>query len=425
MSNPVTLGQGLIPAVASNGQNGIVAYSSGSPLEVWAAHTADGGASYSPAQQVAVPSGTDAGTSGPALAYAPDGSAYMVHPDYATPVRSLWLAKYSGGQWQASRQITQQNSNAAAIAVTPDGTINIICHNVYASGTDSQVVHGASTDGGTTFQWQPISGRGSYGDSAALAVTSAGLVAYYCWGYAVYVAVPNGAAVKISADGARCYWVKAVGTGATWQQAGGSIMYCKLGTASPVTAAQVGAGEGAIYPTGVLSADGKATIYFIHGSSLLQPDRAMTETELADYMAVPESYAALRLMSVTEQADSTFGQPVLVGTGAGRYSAPYANGGILAYQHDANGWQIEAREIGSAPPPPPPPSGQDFQDVPVGHPLFEVAAWAKANHVASGYPCGGPNEPCVAPGNLPYLRYNEPITARRLLQILFNQAHSH
>jgi hypothetical protein len=40
-----------------------------------------------------------------------------------------------------------------------------------------------------------------------------------------------------------------------------------------------------------------------------------------------------------------------------------------------------------------------------------------------GYACGGPNEPCIAPANLPYLRINQPatrdMTARAVARAFF------
>lgn len=50
-----------------------------------------------------------------------------------------------------------------------------------------------------------------------------------------------------------------------------------------------------------------------------------------------------------------------------------------------------------------PPAGQSFQDVPPGSTFYEWVQRLVANNVMTGYPCGGPGEPCGG-GNLPYFR---------------------
>src|SRR4051794_8173895 len=66
----------------------------------------------------------------------------------------------------------------------------------------------------------------------------------------------------------------------------------------------------------------------------------------------------------------------------------------------------------SAAPPPPRSDGRDaptggtqyFQDVPPSNTFFGFVNNLFLKGIASGYPCGTVNEPCVPPGNLPYYR---------------------
>ncbi|MGA7730670.1 MAG: S-layer homology domain-containing protein, partial [Chloroflexia bacterium] len=51
-----------------------------------------------------------------------------------------------------------------------------------------------------------------------------------------------------------------------------------------------------------------------------------------------------------------------------------------------------------------PTGSQQFEDVPPGHTFYDFI-WRLADRaIMSGYPCGGPGEPCNPPGNLPYFR---------------------
>lgn len=70
----------------------------------------------------------------------------------------------------------------------------------------------------------------------------------------------------------------------------------------------------------------------------------------------------------------------------------------------------------------PPYAGQSFEDVPPGAPFFPyVEALYGAGYI-SGYPCGGPGEACVAPGNLPYFRPAAPATRGQIAKIISNTA---
>ncbi len=56
------------------------------------------------------------------------------------------------------------------------------------------------------------------------------------------------------------------------------------------------------------------------------------------------------------------------------------------------------------------PSGEVFEDVPVGSTYYTVTYRVAAHGIMSGYPCGGPVDLCVPPGNLPYFRPNNNAT---------------
>ena len=69
-----------------------------------------------------------------------------------------------------------------------------------------------------------------------------------------------------------------------------------------------------------------------------------------------------------------------------------------------------------------PVSGQTFEDVPPGSAFYEFVERLVARQVMSGYPCGGPNEPCVPPTNRPYFRTNSSATRGQLSKIVSNAA---
>jgi len=57
-----------------------------------------------------------------------------------------------------------------------------------------------------------------------------------------------------------------------------------------------------------------------------------------------------------------------------------------------------------------PTAAQQFEDVPVGNPFYDYVNNIYIDGIASGYACGGANEPCVAPDNRPYFRPNNNVT---------------
>jgi hypothetical protein len=67
-----------------------------------------------------------------------------------------------------------------------------------------------------------------------------------------------------------------------------------------------------------------------------------------------------------------------------------------------------------------PPSGQQFEDVPVGSTYYTYTYRLVSRGVMSGYQCGGANEPCVPPGNLPYFRPNNNATRGQTSKIVAN-----
>ena len=69
-----------------------------------------------------------------------------------------------------------------------------------------------------------------------------------------------------------------------------------------------------------------------------------------------------------------------------------------------------------------PPVGQTFEDVPVGSTPYTYTQRLASRSVMSGYPCGGPGEPCIAPGNRPYFRPSSGATRGQLTKIVANAA---
>jgi hypothetical protein len=64
-----------------------------------------------------------------------------------------------------------------------------------------------------------------------------------------------------------------------------------------------------------------------------------------------------------------------------------------------------------------PPAGQTFQDAPPGSTFYPYIEWVASRGIVGGYPCGGLNEPCVAPGNRPYFRPNSNATRGQMSKI--------
>jgi hypothetical protein len=63
------------------------------------------------------------------------------------------------------------------------------------------------------------------------------------------------------------------------------------------------------------------------------------------------------------------------------------------------------------------PTGQSFEDVPVGSTFYVYVERIASRGIVVGYPCGGPFEPCVTPGNLPYFRPNNNATRGQMAKI--------
>jgi hypothetical protein len=69
------------------------------------------------------------------------------------------------------------------------------------------------------------------------------------------------------------------------------------------------------------------------------------------------------------------------------------------------------------------PSSQwTYEDVPPGSPFWIYVERATLHGVIAGYPCGGPGEPCIPPGNRPYFRLNTPVTRGQFAKIIANAA---
>jgi hypothetical protein len=67
------------------------------------------------------------------------------------------------------------------------------------------------------------------------------------------------------------------------------------------------------------------------------------------------------------------------------------------------------------------PGGQMFQDVPVGSAFYMYAGRIASRGILSGYPCGGPGEPC-GEANLPYFRPDRNATRGQISKIVSNTA---
>jgi hypothetical protein len=63
------------------------------------------------------------------------------------------------------------------------------------------------------------------------------------------------------------------------------------------------------------------------------------------------------------------------------------------------------------------PTGQTFEDAPPGSTFYLWIERMAARGIIGGYPCGGPFEPCVAPGNRPYFRPNNNATRGQMSKI--------
>jgi hypothetical protein len=65
-----------------------------------------------------------------------------------------------------------------------------------------------------------------------------------------------------------------------------------------------------------------------------------------------------------------------------------------------------------------PPVGQQFEDVTPGSPFYAYIYRLSTRGIISGYPCGGPGEPCIPPNNRPYFRTNNLATRGQASKIV-------
>jgi N-acetylneuraminic acid mutarotase len=63
------------------------------------------------------------------------------------------------------------------------------------------------------------------------------------------------------------------------------------------------------------------------------------------------------------------------------------------------------------------PASQTFEDVPPSQTFYLYVERMAVRGIISGYPCGGPFEPCVGPANRPYFRPNNPATRGQMAKI--------
>jgi hypothetical protein len=65
-----------------------------------------------------------------------------------------------------------------------------------------------------------------------------------------------------------------------------------------------------------------------------------------------------------------------------------------------------------------PPGTQVFEDVPESNTFYVWVQRLASRGIMSGYPCGGPGEPCIAPSNRPYFRPNANSTRGQIARIV-------
>jgi hypothetical protein len=63
------------------------------------------------------------------------------------------------------------------------------------------------------------------------------------------------------------------------------------------------------------------------------------------------------------------------------------------------------------------PTGQTFEDVPPSQTFYLYVERMAVRGIISGYPCGGPFEPCISPANRPYFRPNNNATRGQMAKI--------
>jgi hypothetical protein len=66
------------------------------------------------------------------------------------------------------------------------------------------------------------------------------------------------------------------------------------------------------------------------------------------------------------------------------------------------------------------PTGQTFEDVPPGSTFYLFVERVAGRGIVGGYPCGGPGEPCIAPGNRAYFRPANNATRGQMSKIAAN-----
>jgi hypothetical protein len=66
------------------------------------------------------------------------------------------------------------------------------------------------------------------------------------------------------------------------------------------------------------------------------------------------------------------------------------------------------------------PATQTFEDVPPGSTFYVTIERLAGRGIISGYPCGGPGEPCAGPTNRPYYRWGANVTRAQTAKIIAN-----
>jgi hypothetical protein len=106
--------------------------------------------------------------------------------------------------------------------------------------------------------------------------------------------------------------------------------------------------------------------------------------------------------------------------GPGEPCVPPDNRPYFRPNGNATRGQISKIIAGAAGLPMPPPDQRTFEDVPQSSTFFEEIEAVANTGAINGYACGGPGEPCMPPGNLPYFRPGNNATRGQTSKIVAN-----
>jgi hypothetical protein len=111
----------------------------------------------------------------------------------------------------------------------------------------------------------------------------------------------------------------------------------------------------------------------------------------------------------------------MAGYPCGGPGEPCGNGNLPYFRTNSNATRGQiAKIVSDAARLNDPPGAQVFQDVPAGSTFYNYIQRLASRGVMSGYPCGGPSEPCVPPLNRPYFRPSSNATRGQTSKIVAN-----